>query len=123
MAVMRCKTCWNLEKFCTCKYDYAKKMQPIAGGSEKFDEAVRAMARRKGYEVPDDAVVSVTMTGEWSGFSEYTITNQWDEFTIDVAGVHTFVYSTEEDTREVSMNREQLPKAAMARFWEDMLGV
>lgn len=100
-----------------------KKPQPVRTGSDSFDRAVRAMARRKGFDVPDYAKVTVEMTGEWSGYSEYTITNQWDQFTIHVAGVpEPFVYDTEEENRAYKDDIDSSPRAALAKLWDDLMG-
>ena len=97
--------------------------QPVRTGSDGFDRVVRAMARRKGHNVPDHAKVTVEMTGEWSGYSEYTITNQWDEFTIHVEGVdEPFVYDTDWENRQWKDDVDSSPKAALAKLWDDLMG-
>ena len=100
------------------------KPEPVRTGSDSFDRAVRAMVRRKGHDVPDHAKVTVEMTGEWSGYSEYTITNQWDEFTIHVEGVaEPFVYDTDWENRQWRADDiDQSPKAALAKLWDDLMG-
>jgi hypothetical protein len=101
----------------------SERPEPTPSGSTSFDDAVRAMARRKGHDVKPDAKVTVEMAGEWSGYSEYTITNTWDEFTIHVEGVaEPFVYDTEDENRVWSDDVDKTPRAALAKLWDDLTG-
>ena len=116
----RCQECYNLEPYCTC-HVREPSQQPAPSNDAGFDEAVRKMARRKGYEVPDDAKVWVEMTGCWSGYSDYSLTNQWDEFTVSIEGGPSFVYDTEEENRIHRRGEDDtLPKHALAKFLADL---
>lgn len=100
-----------------------------------FDDAVRALARRKGHDVSDTEPVKVLLGGEWSGFSGYTITNTCDQFTVR-CGLFEGVYENEYGNREwvfdprESRWREaeggdqfsEPTKTALAKLWDDLKG-
>jgi hypothetical protein len=98
-----------------------------------FEQAVRTLARSEGHDVADDTPVQVEMTGEWSGYSEYTITNQWDSFTVR-CGTFVREYENEEESRhwcpdkDPSVDGDQDcrhfasgPKAALAKLFDDLV--
>lgn len=99
-----------------------------------FDDAVRALARRKGHDVSDTEPVKVLMSGEWSGYSEYTITNTWDQFTVS-CGSFEGVYENEYENRElvyvpVELRRREAEggdqfseptRTALAKLWDDLV--
>ncbi len=89
-----------------------------------FDEAVRDLARREGFSQADHWPVQVKMSGEWSGYSEFTITNQWNEFTVK-CGDFQRVYSSDDETRigddrYGNVGWSESTKSALAKLWDDL---
>jgi hypothetical protein len=89
-----------------------------------FDEAVRALAKRNGETQADHHPVKVKMTGEWSGYSEYTITNQWNSFTVK-CGDFEKVYESEEEARIEGDTDgwSKSTKSALVQLWDDLESV
>lgn len=91
-----------------------------------FDDAVRALARREGFDVSDDTPVLVAMFEEWSGYSEFTITNRWDSFRVQ-CGDFKRNYESEDwarnppaELRDHDDFYELRPVVALAKLWADL---
>lgn len=96
-----------------------------------FEDEFRKLARRNGEPVSDKTPVVVSMTGEWSGYSEYTITNQWDQFTVTCGGfsreydneVESRYKEYDRETREYTYKGKAVgPLTALSKLWDDLNG-
>lgn len=103
-----------------------------------FEQTIRLMALDAGHDVAPSTPVQVEMTGEWSGYSEYSITNQWDQFTVR-CGTFVRVYQNEEESRHYCDDQigkpgenydsgrcrhyAQGPTTALAKLFDDLAQV
>lgn len=51
-----------------------------------FEDDVRALARHAGFDVADDEPVTVDESAGWSGWSTWTVVDEWDCFTVRCGG-------------------------------------